>query len=217
MIRSARAIFFCVALTFSLPAGRVHADTITVTGGNLQIQGGLLGAGTALLESDRLTASLTLTPFGFYQPGLTCFPCTPGGTLGVDGQWVSPDVFGGVMLDGSFYIAHGIASPDSLTIQILGDDLLLPVWTGDSVILQHAFTFTGLFLYQPADGPFSSVALVGAGTANITLRPLDFAEGWVFDHAEYQFTPVPEPSTLTLLAVGILGLVRRRARARPET
>ena len=210
MRRFVIAIFFCCGFTFSLPHS-AQADLITITGGSLQISGGMNYSGPLTLASDRLTADLLVTPFGNFSAGL-CL-CGPNTTIGTGGIWVSPDVVGTVILDGTPYSGFSSSSAQSILVQFSGPSATFPaLWTPQPVLLTQPFTFSGLFFYPTGPGQLASVDLIGGGTSSLTFVPGAGINGWVFDHGNYTFTPVPEPSTLTLFGLGAIGLLRRRFR-----
>jgi hypothetical protein len=58
--------------------------------------------------------------------------------------------------------------------------------------------------------------IIGRGTA--TLGLMWTPTGWSFNQAVYAFEPstaVPEPGTITLIGLGLSGLIGRRLRRRP--
>jgi hypothetical protein len=208
MRRFILAIFFCCGLIFSQP-GRAQADLITITGGALDISGLIQHSGPLTLSSDRLTASLTATTLGAYSP---CFGCAAGQVIDIGGQWLSPDVVGSVTLDGTSYSGFTSSSSNALLVQFLGTATFPALWTPQPVVLVQPFTFHGLFSFEPGPGQFSQVNLAGGGVSTLTFLPDVERSRWVFSRGVYEFTPVPEPSTLTLIGLGAIGLLRRRFR-----
>ena len=88
-------------------------------------------------------------------------------------------------------------------------------------LLLGEFTFRGnvsLFTTESRTGPpvFSS-ELTGRGTARVFGAPIS-SDLFQVDDLEYTFAPIPEPSTLTMLVPGVIGVAtvlrRRRSRAK---
>jgi hypothetical protein len=104
-----------------------------------------------------------------------------------------------------------------------GPTIVLPsvLDPGAGPLLLGEFTFRGnvsLFTTESRTGPpvFSS-ELTGRGTARVLGGPIS-SDLFQVDDVEYTFAPIPEPSTLTMLVPGVIGMAtvlrRRRSRAK---
>lgn len=227
-MRGLRVRTLALVITALLTGSVVHADTIAVTGGGLDISGpasGLQHSGTLEISGDR---AFTLTAFvssadGVYGPIVCADGCRPGDPLSIRGVWLGTSLQDAtVTLDGITYT--NVTSTSSLTgagVEFTGMTRL-PSTFAPSAVLSAPFTFTGSFF----DGttPYS---LFGRGTATIFLEtfelPQEFGTSWGVSRVQYAFSsdpgaPIPEPSTLLLIGGGLGTLIlRARRRARPES
>ena len=211
----------CLLGTFSLPIS-VQADTIQITSGMLTTSGGPFGSGSISIAGERefsFTAGFGL-PFVFFAPSFCDVSCGPpqSTTLGTGGVLVGSDLIGTATLDGVTYLQVGsLAVSESMFVQLGGPPLLLPSATGDATVtLLTPFVMTGHFDYSGG-----VINLLGGGTASLTFTAVDpdlfpgsTVGPWRFESSSYDFTPVPEPGSLSLVTLGVIGIWRRRVLAR---
>ena len=70
---------------------------------------------------------------------------------------------------------------------------------------------SSLLLYEVGGVPAQRFPLVGSGTVTIELTPSPFGTPvWEFVRARYEFSAVPEPTSLLLLGTGMLALAAKR-------
>jgi hypothetical protein len=152
---------------------------------------------------------------------LKCFPCAPGTTLDLGGEFHGPDAAGSGVVDGVTYpeiFLNGMTGTfSSPSFDISGDQ---------AITIMRNFTFSGSvrgYLLNPFvhgfTEPVFTKSLTGQGTVrseflfNDDETPLFFATS-----LQYEFTdvaPVPEPATLLLVGSGAaVAAWRRRRRPR---
>ena len=204
------AVLGCAAPAFS--------DPILITSGFLEVEGrtpanfnemrffgsrGFSFEGTGLL--------------GNFGPEDECLlGCQPGQAVDLFAAWSGGDLVGTATLDGANYQVNG--NSVSANVEFTGS-LVLPPFDGDAAVLTAPFGFTGLFIVEAQGGnPHIAETLRGSGTVTTTwARELDpdGGTGWFLDVALYEFAaPIPEPTTVTMLALGgaVLALRRRRSK-----
>jgi hypothetical protein len=82
---------------------------------------------------------------------------------------------------------------------------------GGSLVASDSFTGVGIGV-----GAFHPLSISGAGIRRIEFSQIlpDFADGVAFDTLSFEATSVPEPGTITLVGLGLLGAARRLRKAR---
>jgi hypothetical protein len=199
------------------------ADTLTITGGFLDISGSptsFAHVGTLELSGERgFTLSAVVNgAFGRYEPGDNChMGCAAGSTLDLLASWTGGDVGRPrATLEGVTYTDLNRAdSRSGVSVEFTGT-ATLPNVLSPSAVVSAPFTFSGVF--GVGDGPPSLQGrydLFGIGTATIFLSsvlPGVPQPGWGVTRVRYEFAPIPEPATLLLLGAGVGGMVLRRVR-----
>ncbi|HSL49843.1 MAG TPA: hypothetical protein VK878_12290 [Candidatus Deferrimicrobiaceae bacterium] len=145
--------------------------------------------------------------------------CAPGDSLFVGGIWGGTDLPGHVTLDGVTHLA-GSTSPDADILTLALDAAFLAPQFGLSptAVLSGPFSITGdllrVFSLGPGGQEVTPYGLYGEGTVDVTLikrriafpDPNVLRDAWLFESAEYQLQPIPEPGTLLLWGTGAAGL-----------
>ncbi|HSL20772.1 MAG TPA: PEP-CTERM sorting domain-containing protein [Vicinamibacterales bacterium] len=191
-----------------LLAGSVaSADPLGITGGRLRphYRGDLVVEPTAIMESSALR--LVISSDDYTQEG-PCFStrCAPGSMVDVSRGFSSLQthqfVYGGVDRTGE-RVTFGA--------QVNAAPLTLPR-VGERARLQGPFVMNGVLDFRGG-----THTLVGAGTAYAWFEMEDSDERhWSMTGLTFQFeepAPVPEPSTVLLLAGGLAVAIRRARRS----
>ena len=101
----------------------------------------------------------------------------------------------GVQVEDSAFMTGGSATNGTLEMRRLGSDL--------------SFSLNGDLLFQTSNPGFSNQALHYGVANQITSGPSSLTSRNKFDN--WNFLPVPEPTTASLLALGLLGLAAARS------
>jgi hypothetical protein len=214
-------------LCWANPATTLWAEPITVTSGQLIHRWDdpsnffFFGADGFVLRAGFIVVT--------NSPQETCFlGCAQGTAVDMSavagGEWpfipYTLGIFGRANINGTEFTGLGLAGTFRFDAPVL---VLPPLDEGASGIFTAPFVFNGVvtgfahgdppFAPDDADGrvPLFNVALVGKGTVKVHFDV--FALG--YDAAEVTYTfaatpaPIPEPTTLALLGVGLIGIGAR--------
>ena len=203
----------CIGLLSLGAAPRASAEPIRITGGTFLV-GGLSESSSIAIVGTRgfsLVSKVT-TLEGRVDPFIACTPCGLGvPTISIGAFQGGTSFFGPVTLDGvTYHVGDGVDDPEIISFEIFGT---APVPSLDSLptSVTAPFTLAGNFFTSPNAG----VPIEGRGLATLFFSPNSTVN---IQRIRYDFndqTPVPEPSTLTMVAGGLLAVVRA-ARKRRE-
>lgn len=185
---------------------------------------GMLALNQAIAKADTIT--FESDPLGFFPNGsqsvesnLVTFSASGGGGLIIAPELGSMEFIGtrGLVVSGSpfVHLIMNFAVPvNSLTLSF-GNDDPLDTSAGDTAILRVFF-----------NGSLVGEKIVDLNRNDIIDQQITFS-GVVFDSADFhfsqefflaetvdniEFTPVPEPGSIALLALGLVGIVARKQR-----
>ena len=209
----------CIGLLSLGAVSRASAEPIRITGGTFIVPG-LSESGSIAIVGTRgfsLVSKVT-TLEGRVDPVTECIPCAPGvSTISVGAFQGGTSFFGPVTLDGvTYHVGDGVNDPEILSFEIFGT---APVPSPDSLptSVTVPFTLEGNFFASlfPAGVPIE-----GRGLATLFFKPdASTPINPNIDRIRYDFTdqtPVPEPSTLTMVAGGLLAVVRATRKRREK-
>jgi hypothetical protein len=209
----------CIGLLCLGAASRASAEPIRITGGTFLVPG-LSEAGSISIVGTRgfSLVSQVATLEGRVDPFTNCTPCGPGvSTISIGAFQAGTSFSGPATLDGvTYHVGDGIDDPEFIAFEIFGT---APVPSLDSLptSVTVPFTLEGNFFLSFAQ---VRVPIEGRGIATLFFGP-DSPQMFMnptIERVRYDFTdqtPVPEPSTLTMVAGGLLAVVRA-ARKRRE-
>jgi hypothetical protein len=154
---------------------------------------------------------------------INCIPCLPGTTISVGANLSGSAVVGTATLDGIPYELTGSLDDLAAVVLELVGTAMLPQLVSPTVVtapfsMRAPFS---RFIFDTLEGGF--VPLNGSGIVSLSLSP-DFGDPneplWTVNQVRYDFndvqTPVPEPSTLTLITLGLAATLRARMRRRGD-
>jgi hypothetical protein len=216
-----RTILGVVALTLTvtMPA---RAETILLTSGAFNWAIGS-GAATVTMSGGDFNFSGAASTFtGRFTPRMQCMvpECRAGSTVDLFARFSGADIGGTATYNGVTYSPVGSAAANASLDTRWSGSLQIPLtFTGG--ILTAPFTFTGEFYHSETPITFSTLDLLGVGTATLNFAPsLPFPGAFNLTAVRYEFdgaAPVPEPTSMLLIGSGLAGLAALRRRRSTRT
>lgn len=171
-----------------------------------------------------LTGALNVNTATNFQPSVLCNftpDCVPGTEVSLAAVWVGSDIPADMTFEGETFTDIGhLESLAGASLEFSGS-FVAPALDTPAVVTAP-FAFMGSFSIPVApDNEVVRHMLTGGGIATISLSPHltpGFDPAWRVDSVRYAFsdaaTPVPEPATMLLVGLGMVGVARRMTRAR---
>ncbi|MBA3806232.1 MAG: PEP-CTERM sorting domain-containing protein [Acidobacteria bacterium] len=212
------SVLLFIFLLFVIPS-EARADTVVITGGSWTISGqgvaaysyGLTGNGLAVSGSGsggNVSAQICNPCHGGQQVSLSSFF---GGTdIGSGSATINGTTYQNVFFGGAIRFVTA-----SATLPSGNSDLVITTPFSLSDFSSGAATLVG-YSDSARTNQLFTTNLDGQGIATFRLNFSGYDNNiphYTFQSLSYQFTPVPEPMTLLLLATGLTGIsaaVRRR-------
>jgi PEP-CTERM motif len=197
------------------------ADPISITSGSIVVTD-LVSIGTISIAGTRgFSIEGSVDPNEGRVDPINACPCLAGTTISLVAVLSGSAVVGTATLDGNQYELTGsIEDPAGVFLELVGTAMLPQLVSSATVVIApFSVTASSVFVF---DG--GSVPLNGSGIASLSLSPTFPVPNepplWMVDQVRYDFAPVPEPSTMTLITLGLaatmlLARMRRRG-TRPE-
>jgi hypothetical protein len=201
-------------LALALPVSAARADPFLITAGTMTAKnvGGSHILGTVDLRgTEGFEAHLVVD--ASYSPW-ACRPCGPAGaSQEITTVFSGSNGRGTVQVNG---VSYSVPSRAAIQLPASGDPVILPpISAGASLSAPFELIFSFVSLYDVGDEPVVTLPIEGRGIVTIELIPNPFQPLWEFSRATYDFSPVPEPTSLMLLGTGVLAMVAKRTRRRP--
>jgi hypothetical protein len=178
-----------------------------------------LGSNAPLVGDERgLVLNIALGPLANTPVGRIGIP--QGSLVDLSGAAVGLDVPGTGLIDGDGLVYEtSLAGPPPPWMSVslfFGGSLVAPTFLGPPVpgaivTMTTPFEVTGSVIFASLPGSEFFVDLAGFGTAMVVLR-FDPISQWAIRGIRYDFSAVPEPSTLLLGATATALVLRRRIR-----
>ena len=220
----ASATLVLAFLILLISPSQARADDIVITGGVVVIGGpphaidewsnvgfNFSGNGFAASggEVDGITQGI-MSPCAFSpcQPGAMVFPNSTAILSGV----------GQATFNGTTIPAWWFGRDSRLSFS--GPGVTIPNSTDPIITITTPFTMTGSVFVHSLDDlnhpVIFSTTVSGSGIATLTLTMSQLFEpgGYIYSNVRYDFAPVPEPTTLSLLGAALAALAARYSRRR---
>ena len=205
----------CLGLLCLAPTARASAEPIRITDGTIVVTGPFEIGSVSIVGTQGFSVAGNVDPGeGRVDPFTQCSPCLPGAMISV-GAFLSGVAFNadGMLNGNSFHLGDGIDDPESLALEFFGT-AIAPLLPSLPTSVTVPFTAQGqLFL------PMGGFTIEGGGLATLLFeRDVDPSVSFV-DRVRYDFNdqhPIPEPATMTLVAGGLLGIVRAARKQRQK-
>jgi hypothetical protein len=217
------AVLFTLGITQT-----AAADPIVITGGSMLVTGRFEAGSISLGGTRGFSLRANVDPgegevSAISRCGMIGDPiCVAGSTISIGASLVEDGFPNGIAtLDGVTYDdISGIFSPATVLLRLQGT-VTLPELQDSPVTLTARFTVGESAFILPS--PAAPVEIQGSG-GTATLRLVPGVEAgtptpWIVDLIRYDFNDtaaIPEPSTVLLLAAGLVGAWRSRRRVPKE-